>query len=61
MILTNATIAAGTNPLFKGSVTIEGVLVVESPNVVTFGRNVALQGLIVAESDVDNPGTNRID
>ncbi|UCC97189.1 MAG: hypothetical protein JSW66_15245 [Phycisphaerales bacterium] len=61
MILTNATITAGTNPHFTGHVTIEGILFIESPNVVTFGRDVALAGLIVAAGDVDNPGTNRID
>ncbi|MBL7188701.1 MAG: pilus assembly PilX N-terminal domain-containing protein [Phycisphaerae bacterium] len=61
--LTNATIEAGTNPVFDGTVTIQGVLFIESPNKVTFGRNVALQGIIVADGDVDNPdpGTNSID
>ncbi len=61
--LTNATIAAGTNPVFEDSVIIEGVLFVESPNVVTFQSNVALQGLIVADGDLENPDTsaNRID
>jgi hypothetical protein len=56
-------IASGTNPVFEGSVTIEGILFIESPNKVTFGNNVALQGLIVADGDVHNPdpGTNRID
>jgi hypothetical protein len=44
-------------------VTIQGVLFIESPNKVTFGRNVALQGIIVADGNVDNPdpGTNSID
>ena len=61
--LTNATIEAGTNPVFDGTVTIEGVLFIESPNKVTFGTNVALQGIIVADGDVHNPdpGTNSID
>ena len=60
--LTNATIKGGTNPVFDGTVTIEGVLFIESPNKVTFGSNVALQGIIVADGDVDNPdpGTNSI-
>jgi hypothetical protein len=63
MTLTNATIPAGTNPHFDGSVIIQGILFIESPNVVTFGRNVALQGIIVAEGDLENPdpGTDRID
>jgi hypothetical protein len=61
--LTNATIKAGTNPVFDGSVTVQGILLIESPNKVTFGRNVTLQGIIVADGDIDNPqpGTNRID
>ncbi len=61
--LTNATIEAGTNPVFGGTATIQGILFIESPNVVTFGRNVALQGIIVADGDLENPDTtaNRID
>jgi hypothetical protein len=59
--LTNCRIAAGTNPVFPKSIIIEGILLIESPNVVTFTRNVALEGLIVADGDLANPGTNRID
>jgi hypothetical protein len=61
--LTNATVKGGTNPFFEGSVTIKGILFIESPNKVTFGNNVALQGIIVADGDVHNPdpGTNSID
>lgn len=61
--LTNATIKAGTNPSFGGSVTVQGILLIEKPNKVTFTRNVTLMGVIVAEGDVQNPepGTNRID
>ena len=61
--LTNATIAAGTDPVFGGSVTIEGVLLIESPNKVTFGSNVTLKGIIVADGDVLNsePSSRRID
>jgi len=61
MVLTNTAIAAGTNPHFGGRVTIEGILLIESPNVVTFGRDVALHGLIVAGSGLDDSGTNKID
>jgi len=60
MTLANATIAAGTNPTFLGNITIQGVLYIEAPNVVTFTRNVAQQGLIIAEGDVHSPGTNAI-
>ncbi|MFC1763527.1 hypothetical protein ACFL6U_15795, partial [Planctomycetota bacterium] len=58
--LTNAIIPAGMNPTFDGTVTIQGILLVESPNVVNFGRNVALQGIIVAPGDINNPSTDQI-
>ena len=58
--LVNATIPAGTNPYFGGSVIIQGVLFVEQPNQVTFGRNVNLQGIIIAAGDVNNPATNTL-
>ncbi|MFC1634747.1 pilus assembly PilX N-terminal domain-containing protein [Planctomycetota bacterium] len=60
-ILVNCRIAAGTNPTFPKSVILQGILFIESPNVVTFTRNVALEGLIVAEGDLANPGTDKID
>jgi len=61
-ILVNCSIAAGTNPTFPKSVIIQGILLIESPNVVTFTRNVALQGIIVGEGDVEaDPATDRID
>jgi len=56
----NAVITAGTNPTFTGNVTIQGILYIEAPNAVTFVRNTALQGMIVAEGDVNNPGANQI-
>ncbi len=60
MTLINTTIQAGTNPTFLGNVIIQGILLIEAPNVVTFTRNVALEGIIVADGDVLNPGTNGI-
>jgi flagellar basal body-associated protein FliL len=60
-ILVNNLIAANTNPSFPKSVTIQGILFIEAPNIVIFERNVALQGIIVADGDLENPGTNRID
>lgn len=60
-ILVNCKIAPNTNPVFPKSVQIQGILFIKSPNIVTFTRNVALQGIIVADVDIDNPGTNRID
>ena len=61
-ILVNCSIAAGTNPVFPKSVIIQGILLIESPNVITFTRNVALQGIIVGEGDLTTaPVTDRID
>jgi hypothetical protein len=61
-ILVNRSIAAGTNPIFPKSVIIQGILLIKSPNVVTFTRNVALQGIIVAQGDLTaDPVTDRID
>ena len=60
--LINCSIAAGTNPVFPKSVTIQGILFIESPNIVTFGKNVALQGIIVGDGDASvDPATDRID
>ena len=60
--LTNALLRAGTNPTFSGlgSVTIQGILYIETPNVVTFAKNVSLQGLIVAEGDPNHMAGNAI-
>jgi len=58
MTLTNAKIQANTDPNFEGNITIDGILYIEQPNIVTFERNVALNGLIVGDGDVNDPGTN---
>ena len=58
---TNAVIEAGTNPTFTAdNVTIQGILYIEAPNMVMFSKNTTLQGMIVADGDVNNPGTNQI-
>jgi hypothetical protein len=60
--LVNAKIAAGTNPTFPKGVIIQGILLIDSPNVVTFASNVALQGIIVGLGDWEaDPATDRID
>ena len=59
--LINCSIAPGTNPVFPKSVIIQGIIFIESPNIVTFERNVALEGIIVGDGDLTNPGTDRID
>lgn len=60
LTLTNATIPAGTNPVFDGTVNIEGILLIEQPNVVTFNRNVELRGIMVGENGVYSASDNRI-
>ncbi len=58
--LTNATIKAGTDPNFLGNIIIEGILYIEQPNIVIFSRNVDSRGMIVAQGDVSDAGTNSI-
>ncbi len=60
LTLTNATIPAGLNPTFTGNVIIEGVLWIEPPNVVTFGRNCQLNGVIVGNGALDSVQDNQI-
>ena len=60
MTLINAKVQANTNPTFPGNVTLQGVLFIEAPNIVTFGSNVVLQGLIVAEPSTASWGANQI-
>jgi hypothetical protein len=60
MVLTNSTIKAGTNPYFIGNITIKGILFIEQPNIVTFGGNADIQGMIVGNGDVSYPGSNEI-
>ncbi len=58
---TNAVVAAGTDPNFTATnVSIRGILYIEAPNKVTFGKITSLEGMIVAEGDVNHPGDNQI-
>ena len=57
----NVRIAAGTNPVFTDDVTLEGIVFIESPNVVTFTGSTNITGIIVGDGDVtDNSGTNQL-
>lgn len=59
--LNNVRIAANTNPKFDANMKINGVLFIESPNVVDFTGNCDITGIIVAEGDVtDNSGTSQL-
>ena len=60
MVLTNATIKAGTDPNFLGNIIIEGILYIKQPNIVIFSGNVDSRGMIVAQGDVSDAGTNSI-
>ena len=57
----NIRIPAGLNPTFNSSVTLLGVIYIETPNVVTFGGSVDITGIIVSDGDwTDNSGTNQL-
>ena len=57
----NVRIVAGTNPDFSGNVTINGIMFIETPNVVTFSGNCDINGLIIGDGDMnDNSGTNQL-
>ena len=49
--LTNIRIPANTNPKFTSNVTIQGVLYVETPNVVEFRGGVTIKGVIVTQNN----------
>jgi len=57
--LKNVRIPAGTNPRFSGDVVIQGVMYIESPNVVEFSGGARMEGFIVFEPK-GNSTVNRI-
>ena len=60
-IFENVRIAAGVNPKFTGSTILRGIVYIESPNVVTFGGNVEITGIIAGDGSwTDNSGTNKV-
>ena len=57
----NIRIPGGTNPTFSGSTTLNGIVFIESPNIVTFTGNVDITGIIIGDGDMnDNSGANQI-
>lgn len=55
----NIRIKAGTNPSFQANTTLEGVVVIESPNQVKFQGQVNITGVIVSETlDTVNDANN---
>lgn len=58
----NLIIPAGMNPTFSGHSTLEGVVYIQNPNVVTFTGGTTITGIIVTDgSPDDDSGTNQID
>ncbi len=61
LILENIRIPPDTNPTFSGNITLNGVIYIETPNVVTFSGGTTITGIIVGNgSEEDNSGTNQI-
>jgi len=57
----NVRIVAGTNPTFSGNVTLNGIVFIEAPNVVTFTGNTIITGIIVGNGDLeDDSATNQV-
>ncbi len=57
----NVRIAAGTNPHFSADTNINGVLFIETPNVVVFSGNCSITGMIVGDGSMyDDSGTNQL-
>jgi len=60
-VFENIRIPAGTNPTFASGVTLNGIVFIEVPNVVTFSGGATITGIIVGDGDVsDSSWTNRI-
>ncbi len=60
-VFENIRIPAGTNPTFASGDELNGIVFIETPNVVTFSGNVTITGIIVGDGDVsDNSWTNQI-
>jgi Tfp pilus assembly protein PilX len=56
--LTNVVIPPNTNPKFSGNVTINGVLYIQTPNVVSFKGNATVNGVIVTDTSGSFDPTN---
>jgi len=60
LVFNNIRIAAGTNPTFNSDVVVNGILFVESPNVVTFEGHATVNAIIVTEDADDAIDSCRI-
>jgi len=52
----NVKILAYVNPTFNGNITFNGIIFIESPNMVVFSGNTTITGLIVCDGDPEMPG-----
>jgi hypothetical protein len=53
IVLENVRVLAGTNPVFSGHCTINGIMYIEAPNVVKFTGSADVTGIIVGEPPQD--------
>ena len=61
LTLENIRILPNTNPTFSGSVTLTGIVFIETPNIVTFSGTTNITGIIVGDGDYeDNSAVNQI-
>ena len=59
--LTNIRIPGGMNPSFSGQANLNGIVLIESPNVVDFVGGVNIMGVIVTNGDpTDDSGANQL-
>jgi len=58
LTLENIRILADTNPHFSGNVILNGIVFVESPNIVRFTGNTEITGIIIGEGDLDFPSAD---
>lgn len=58
--LSNIRIKANTNPTFGGSVTLNGVVYIETPNVISFTGNTTLNGVMVVQNNPTGTVTSNV-
>ncbi len=60
-IFENIRIPPNTNPTFSNDITLNGIVFIEVPNLVTFTGNTTITGIIIGNGDLnDNSAANRI-
>lgn len=59
-VLNNVIVSAGTNPTFTSSVIINGIMFIESPNIVHFAGKSTINGIIVGDGQLDDDNGSSI-